>query len=85
VDPAATYNDRTSMKLIIVDRAKPEVYARLRKQFEDELGVQVLFERRTRERRRLARNAAPERRSRNRRRLVKPFGDNGYIVIYIAG
>ena len=59
MDPAATYNDRTSMKLIIVDRAKPEVYARLRKQFEDELGVQVLFERRTRERRRLARNAAP--------------------------
>ena len=36
------------MKLIIVDRAKPDVYARLRKQFEDELGVQVLFERRTR-------------------------------------
>lgn len=73
------------MKLIIVDRAKPEVYARLRKQFEDELGVQVLFERRTRERRRNVRNAGPERRSRNRRRLEKPFGDNGYIVIYVAG
>jgi len=73
------------MKLIIVDRAKPEVYARLRKQFEDELGVQVLFERRTRERRQNVRNTGPERRSRDRRRLAKPFGDNGYIVIYIAG
>ena len=73
------------MKLIIVDRSKPDVYARLRKQFEDELGVQVLFERRTRERRRNVRNTGPERRSRDRRRLAKPFGDNGYIVIYVAG
>ena len=73
------------MKLIIVDRSKPAVYARLRKQFEDELGVQVLFERRTRERRRNVRNTGPERRSRDRRRLAKPFGDNGYIVIYVAG
>lgn len=73
------------MKLIIVDRSKPDVYARLRKQFEDELGVQVLFERRTRERRRNVRDAGPERRSRDRRRLAKPFGDNGYIVIYVAG
>ena len=73
------------MKLIIVERARPEVYARLRKQFEDELGVQVLFERRTRERRRNVRNTGPERRSRDRRRLAKPFGDSGYIVIYVAG
>jgi hypothetical protein len=36
------------MKLIIVDRSKPDVYARLRKLFEDVLGVQVMFERRTR-------------------------------------
>lgn len=73
------------MKLIIVDRAKPEVYARLRKQFEDELGVQVVFERRTRERRRNLKNAGPERRSRSRRRLAKPFSGKDYIVIYIAG
>jgi hypothetical protein len=73
------------MKLIIVDRAKPDVYARLRKQFEDELGVQVLFERRTRERRRNLSNAGPERRSRERRRLAKSFSSKGYIVIYIAG
>lgn len=73
------------MKLIIVDRSKPDVYARLRKQFEDELGVQVVFERRTRERRRNLKNAGPERRSRNRRRLAKPFNGKDYIVIYIAG
>lgn len=72
------------MKLIIVDRAKPDVYARLRKQFEDELGVQVLFERRTRERRRNLKNAGPERRSGDRRRLSKSFSSKGYIVIYIA-
>ena len=73
------------MKLIIVDRTKPDVYARLRKQFEDELGVQVLFERRTRERRRNLNNAGPERRSRDRRRLAKSYSSKGYIVIYIAG
>jgi hypothetical protein len=73
------------MKLIIVDRTKPDVYARLRKQFEDELGVQVLFERRTRERRRNLSNAGPERRARDRRRLAKSYSSKGYIVIYIAG
>ena len=73
------------MKLIIVDRAKPDVYARLRRQFEDELGVQVLFERRTRQRRRNLRNAGPERRSADRRRLSKSFSDKGYVVIYVAG
>jgi hypothetical protein len=73
------------MKLIIVDRSKPEVYARLRRQFEDELGVQVIFERRTRERRRNLRSSGPERRSRERRRLAKPFAGKDYIVIYIAG
>ena len=73
------------MKLIIVDRAKPDVYTRLRRQFEDELGVQVLFERRTRERRRHLSNAGPERRSGDRRRLSKSSSGKGYIVIYIAG
>jgi hypothetical protein len=73
------------MKLIIVDRSKPDTYARLRKQFEDELGVEVVFERRTRQRRRNPQNHAPERRSRERRRLAKPFKDKDYVVIYIAG
>jgi hypothetical protein len=73
------------MKLIIVDRSKPDAYARLRKQFEDDLGVDVVFERRTRERRRNPQNPGPERRSRERRKLAKPFNGKDYIVIYIAG
>jgi len=73
------------MKLIIVNRAKPDVYARLKKQFEDEIGVEVVFERRTRERRRIPQNPRPERRSHNRRQFAKPFNGKDYIVIYIAG
>ena len=73
------------MKLIIVDRSKPEVYARLRKKFEDELGVEVVFERRTTQRRRNPRQSWPERRSRERRKFVKPFNGKHYVVIYIAG
>jgi hypothetical protein len=73
------------MKLIIVDRSKPEVYARLRKQFEDELGVEVVFERRTTQRRRNPHKAYPERRSSERRKFVKPFNGKHYVVIYIAG
>jgi hypothetical protein len=72
------------MKLIIVDRSKPDAYARLKKQFEDELGVEVVFERRTRQRRRNPHNAGPERRSRERRKLAKPFNGKDYIVIYIT-
>lgn len=74
------------MKLIIVDRAKPAVYSRLRQQFADDLGVEVVFERRTRERRRNPHNTGPERRSRtDRRKFAKPFNGKDYIVIYIAG
>ena len=73
------------MKLIIVDRCRPRAYARLRKQFEDELGVEVVFERRTRQRRRNPLKHAPERRSVDRRRLAKPFNGRDYIVIYVAG
>ena len=73
------------MKLIIVNRAKPDVFAKLKKQFQDEIGVEVLFERRTRERRRNPQNAGPERRSRDRRQFSKPFNGKDYIVIYITG
>jgi hypothetical protein len=73
------------MKLIIVSRAKPAVYARLRQQFADDLGVEVVFERRTSERRRNPQNPGPERRSRDRRKFAKPFNGKDYIVIYIAG
>ena len=73
------------MKLIIVDRAKPDVFARLKKQFQDETGVQVVFERRTRERRRTPLSRGLERRSRDRRQFAKPFNGKDFIVIYIAG
>jgi hypothetical protein len=73
------------MKLIIVQRSRPDAYTRLRKQFADQLGVEVVFERRTRQRRRTSLKQAGERRSRDRRRLTKPFGGKDYIVIYIAG
>ena len=73
------------MKLIIVDRSKPEVYGRLRKQFEDELNVEVVFERRTTQRRRNLNKAWPERRSHERRKFLKPFNEKHYVVIYIAG
>ena len=73
------------MKLIIVDRTKPGVFQRLKKQFEDDLGVEVVFDRRQHQRRRNPQNPGPERRSRDRRQFVKPFNGKAYVVIYIAG
>jgi hypothetical protein len=73
------------MKLIIVDRNKPAVFERLKKQFADDLGVEVVFDRRRHQRRRNPQNQGPERRSRDRRQFVKPFNDKAYVVIYIAG
>ena len=73
------------MKLIIVNRSKPDVYAKLKKQFEDQLGVQVVIERRTRQRRRNPQNRGPERRSRERRKFDKPPNGKDFVVIYIAG
>ena len=72
------------MKLIIVDRSKPETYDRLRKQFEDDLDVEVVKDRRVKQRRSVGNSWGPERRSRERRRLSKPFGGRDYIVIYIS-
>ena len=72
------------MKLIIVERSKPETYERLRKQFEDDLNVAVLRERRTKPRRNMAANRGPERRSRERRKFTKPFNGRDYLVIHIA-
>jgi hypothetical protein len=73
------------MKLIIVDRAKPETYRRLKEKFADELNVEVIWDRRTRQRRRMTAMRGPERRSRERRQLVKPFNGKDYIVIHVAG
>jgi len=73
------------MKLIIVNRDKPDVYAKLKRQFEDQIGVHVVIERRARQRRRNRQNLGPERRSRERRKFAKQFNGKDYIVIYISG
>ncbi len=73
------------MKLIIVDRTKPEVFKRLKEKFADDLNVEVIWDRRTRQRRRMANTRGPERRSRERRQLVKPYNGKDYIVIHVAG
>ena len=72
------------MKLIIVDRKKPETYARLKQNFADEINVEVLWERRTTERRRRTDVRGPERRAADRRRWTKPWNGRDYIVINIV-
>ena len=47
------------MKLIIVDRTKPEVFKRLKEKFADDLNVEVIWDRRTRQRRRMANTRGP--------------------------
>ena len=73
------------MKLSIVDRTKPEVFKRLKEKFADDLNVEVIWDRRTRQRRRMANTRGPERRSRERRQLVKAYDGKDYIVIHVAG
>lgn len=72
------------MRLIIVDRSKPETYERLKRTFADDINVQVIWERRTRDRRRTTDTRGPERRARERRQLDKGFNGRDYIVIYVA-
>jgi len=72
------------VKLIIVDRKKPETYARLKHTFVDEINVEVLWERRSKERRRRTDVRGLERRAADRRRWTKPWNGRDYIVINIA-
>ena len=72
------------MKLIIVDRSKPETFARLTRTFADEINVQVVWQRRTRQRRSRVDARGPERRSRERREFSKGFGGRDYVVIHLA-
>ena len=72
------------MKLIIVDRSKPETFRRLKEKFADDLNVEVIWDRRTRQRRRFTTMGGPERRSRERRQLVKPYNGRDYIVIHVV-
>jgi hypothetical protein len=72
------------MKLIIVNKSRPDTYRRLRHVFADDINVEVIWDRRHRERRRSPDARASERRRRERRQLAKPFNGRDYIVIYIA-
>jgi hypothetical protein len=72
------------MKLIIVDRSKPATFKRLTDLFVDDINVEVVLERRHRQRRQKRDERGPERRSRDRRRLSKPWNGKDYIVIQIA-
>jgi hypothetical protein len=56
------------MKLIIVQRSKTATFRRLRETFADHLNVEVVF----------------ERRAKNRRRWSKAWNGRDYIVIQIA-
>ena len=73
------------MKLIIVERTKIATFRRLKEMFADDLNVEVMYERRLRNRRKQSVQRGPERRTRERRRLSKAWNGRDYIVIHIAG
>jgi hypothetical protein len=69
------------MKLIIVQRSKPDTYQRLREQFAGERDVKVILERRQADRE----QEAVEDQTRppsERRRLKKAFDGRDFIVVY---
>jgi hypothetical protein len=72
------------MKLIIVERAKIATFRRLKQMFVDDLNVEVMYERRVRNRRQQSEQRGPERRAGERRRLSKGWNGREYIVIHIV-
>jgi hypothetical protein len=74
------------VKLIIVSRSKPGIYQRLTETFAGDSNVKIIWDRRTRDRRRKSDGGAhaPERRSQDRRRLMKPLNGRDYVVIHTA-
>jgi hypothetical protein len=72
------------MKLIIVQRSRIATFRRLKETFADNLNVEVVFERRVRERRQRKKPRGPERRALDRRRWSKAWNGRDYIVIQIA-
>lgn len=83
------------MKLIIVERAKIATFRRLKEMFADDLNVEVVFDRRFRDRRRKIASDIPRsmaniqgserRRTNDRRRLSKSaHGGRDYVVIQLA-
>jgi|HubBroStandDraft_3_1064219.scaffolds.fasta_scaffold2385575_1 hypothetical protein len=70
------------MNLIIVESSKSIAYKRLSDKFSDDQNVQVILDRRWKERRQGERKADQDRRSRlDRRRLVKQWNGRDYIVV----
>ena len=75
------------MKLIIVERSKIATYRRLKQMYADNLNVEVIYERRLRQRRQMTDSAfrrGEQRLGRERRRLSKPWNGRDYIVIHIS-
>ena len=74
------------MKLIIVERSKLATFRRLKQMFADDLNVEVMYERRLRERRQKSDPTIrrEHRLGRDRRRLSKPWNGRDYIVIHIS-
>jgi len=73
-----------NVKLIIVQRTKIDTFRRLKEMFADDLGVEVVYERRMRERRQRIDSRGRERRTTDRRRLSKSWNGRDYIVIQLA-
>ena len=75
------------MKLIIVERSKIATFRRLKQMYADNLNVEVMYERRLRQRRQMSDPAfrrGEQRFGRERRRLSKPWNGRDYIVIHIS-
>jgi hypothetical protein len=66
----------------IVRRDKPEVYERLQQRFPDGSGVQVIWDRRFRERRQTLSFPERERRIRERRQIPPSSWTLGYVIAY---
>ena len=72
------------MKLIVVDRAKIEVFRGLCDKFADDVSVEVICDRRTRQIRQRPEVRHPERRKAERRTLNKDWQGRHYFVVHVV-
>jgi len=72
------------MKLIIVNRSKPEVFSKLMDKFVDDPNVHVVWDRRKRPNRVRKESVAQDRRKADRRRLRKDWQGRDYVVIHVV-
>jgi hypothetical protein len=72
-----------AMTLVIVARSKMSTFARLRDLFAGEPDVQVIWDRRTTQRRQRQEHHEPERRVRDRRAPGDPFNGRDFIVVHV--